>query len=94
MSKKNYSEITPEIIKLAEKCTSHDGNQIDIIENKTNTQKDYKLTENTVIHVIDDIKATWEEIKSDNKEKTSTNTLDNIQNKIEEKTTEILNKIN
>lgn len=77
-----------------EKCTTHNGNQIDIIENTTTSQKDYKITENTVIHVIDDIKATWEEIKADNGEKSPTNNLDSLQNKIEEKTTEIINKIN
>ena len=51
-----------------------------------------EIKENSV--VVADKNGNTKEIKADNGEKSPTNTLDSLQNKIEEKTTEIINKIN
>ena len=66
---------------LPNKCTTHEGTLLDEVESEVrNTTQSYTISQNTVVQVIDDIKATWDEIKGN-------------QDKIEEKATEIINEI-
>lgn len=66
---------------LPNDCTIHEGEPLDKVDSAVrNTTQSYTISQNTVVQVIDDIKATWDEIKGN-------------QDKIEEKTTQIINEI-
>ena len=66
---------------LPNDCTIHKGEPLDKVDSAVrNTTQSYTISQNTVVQVIDDIKATWDEIKGN-------------QDKIEEKTTQIINEI-
>ena len=83
---------------LPDACTIHGGNLLDEVESETrNTTQSYTISQNSVVDVIDDIKSTWQDItESYTSEETHKNesTINAIQETIEEKTTEIINKNN
>lgn len=66
---------------LPKDCTIHEGESLDKVDLQVrNTTQSYTISQNTVVEFIDDVKATWDEIKGS-------------QDKIEEKATQIINEI-